>query len=160
VEYIIHSILWHRLDQPGHESAALFSQPPGWRLAGTAVFTNDHQPCRLDYSILCDAEWHTIAARVAGWVGEEQVELEISVDKVHNWWMNGMANPAVAGCLDLDLNFSPVTNTLPLHRLGLAIGQAADVKAPGCASRASSWSHSSSATAGLGRQPTAMRAAI
>ncbi len=34
-----------------------------------------------------------------------------------------------ARCIDLDLNFSPSTNLLPIRRLGLAIGQAAEVKA-------------------------------
>lgn len=134
------SILWHRLDQPGYESARLASEGKNWRLAGTAVFQHDKQPCRLDYSILCDALWHTIAARVAGWVGEEQVAIVISVDKAHHWWMNGGRAAkkdiaaikdiaAVAGCLDLDLNFSPVTNTLPIRRLALEVGQTADVRA-------------------------------
>ena len=33
------------------------------------------------------------------------------------------------GCDDLDLNFSPSTNALPIRRLGLAVGQAAEVRA-------------------------------
>ena len=33
------------------------------------------------------------------------------------------------GCLDLDLNFSPSTNLLPIRRLALALGQSAEVKA-------------------------------
>ena len=35
----------------------------------------------------------------------------------------------MAGCIDLDLNFSPSTNRLPIRRLGLAIGQEAQVRA-------------------------------
>jgi hypothetical protein len=35
----------------------------------------------------------------------------------------------VAGCIDLDLNFSPSTNLLPIRRLDLAIGQEAEVQA-------------------------------
>ena len=33
------------------------------------------------------------------------------------------------GCTDIDLNFSPSTNLLPIRRLGLAVGEASDVKA-------------------------------
>lgn len=29
----------------------------------------------------------------------------------------------IAGCTDIDLNFSPSTNLLPIRRLGLAIGE-------------------------------------
>jgi hypothetical protein len=35
----------------------------------------------------------------------------------------------VRGCTDLDLNFSPSTNLLPIRRLNLEIGQEAEVKA-------------------------------
>jgi hypothetical protein len=34
----------------------------------------------------------------------------------------------VTGCIDLDLNFTPTTNLLPLRRLDLAVGQAAEVR--------------------------------
>ena len=37
--------------------------------------------------------------------------------------------PAVAGCVDLDLNFSPSTNLLPIRRLNLSVGQEAAVRA-------------------------------
>jgi hypothetical protein len=33
------------------------------------------------------------------------------------------------GCIDLDLNFSPSTNLLPIRRLDIAIGETADIKA-------------------------------
>ena len=35
----------------------------------------------------------------------------------------------MAGCIDLDLNFSPATNLLPIRRLDLAIGQQMQVQA-------------------------------
>jgi hypothetical protein len=123
------TILWRRLDQPGHESARLSLSEDSWRLAGTAVFVHDRQPCRLDYLIACDATWQTQSGRVTGWVGDETIEIELAVDAAQRWWLNGIECPEVAGCLDLDLNFSPSTNLLPIRRLGLAIGQAAAVKA-------------------------------
>ena len=33
------------------------------------------------------------------------------------------------GCIDVDLNFSPSTNLLPIRRLGLAVGEEAEVRA-------------------------------
>jgi hypothetical protein len=96
---------------------------------GTAVFAHNQQPCRLDYVVVCNAEWQTLSGRVAGWVGNETVELELSVDSVHRWRLNGIECPAVAGCIDLDFGFSPSTNLLPIRRLGLAIGQQAEVQA-------------------------------
>lgn len=123
------AILWRRLDQPGHESARLSLQETGWHLAGTAVFAHQQQPCRLDYLVVCDSQWQTVSGRVAGWVGDEGVEIELSVDSARRWWVNGTECPEVEGCADLDLNFSPSTNLLPIRRLNLAVGQEAEVTA-------------------------------
>jgi hypothetical protein len=83
----------------------------------------------LDYLVVCNSEWQTLSGRVAGWVGNETVEIELSVDAAHCWRLNGTECPAVLGCLDLDLGFSPSTNLLPIRRLGLAVGQEAEVRA-------------------------------
>jgi hypothetical protein len=123
------SVLWQRLDAPGHESARLSSEPSGWRLAGTAVFAHEDRACRLSYAVVCDARWHTISAEVEGWVGDVTVAISINADAARTWRLNGVDCPAVAGCVDVDLNFSPSTNTLPIRRLGLAVGDEAPVYA-------------------------------
>jgi hypothetical protein len=122
-------VLWRRLDQPGHESARLYFQQFRWYLSGTAVFAHRQQACRLDYLVVCDAEWRTLSGRVAGWVGSQAVEVELSVASEGLWLLNGTECPSVAGCTDLDLNFSPSTNLLPIRRLDLRIGEKAVVRA-------------------------------
>jgi hypothetical protein len=124
-----HSILWRRLDQPGHESARLSRCEAGWRLTGTAVFAHERRRCRLDYRVTCDAAWQTLSGKVEGWVGEKIIEIEISVTPRPRWRLNGEECPEVEGCADLDLNFSPSTNLLPIRRLGLGTGQGAEVRA-------------------------------
>ena len=123
------SMLWRRLDKPGHEAARLTFQGSCWHLAGTAAFAHSNKPCRLDYLVICDLEWHTLSGTVSGWVGDETVEVEISVDSNHQWLLNGKEYPEVDGSIDLDLAFSPSTNLLPIRRLGLAVGEEAEVKA-------------------------------
>jgi hypothetical protein len=59
----------------------------------------------------------------------EAVAIEITVDPARQWWINGAVISAVAGCIDLDLSFSPSTNLLPIRRLHLAVGQTAPVQA-------------------------------
>jgi hypothetical protein len=124
-----HSILWRRLDQPGHESARLFFRDFCWQLSGTAVFSHDRQPCRLDYLVVCDSEWHTSSGSVTGWVGNQIVEVELLVEASHGWRLNRSESLEVKSCIDLDLNFSPSTNLLPIRRLKLAVGQEEKVRA-------------------------------
>jgi len=123
------SILWRSLDRPGHEFARLLFQSPDWHLHGTAVFEHDQQPCRLDYELICDAQWRTVSAKVAGWVGSKAIEIALAVDVDKRWQFNQQDCFDVTGCIDLDLNFSPSTNLLPIRRLELAVGQEAEVRA-------------------------------
>lgn len=123
------SILWRGIYLPGHEASRFFLQDSNWCLEGTAVFSNDRNPCRLNYLVVCDANWNTLKGRVSGWVGNDSVEIEITVDPEHNWQLNGSDRPAAQGCIDLDLNFSPSTNLLPIRRLNLGLGQEAEVHA-------------------------------
>jgi hypothetical protein len=124
-----HTVLWRRLDRPGHEACRLAFRKPDWHLAGTAVFGHDGRSCRLDYLVVCDAGWRTISGKVAGWVGDEEVEIELAADAARGWLVNGEECPETAGCTDLDLNFSPSTNLLPIRRLLLNVGQEAEVRA-------------------------------
>jgi hypothetical protein len=122
-------VLWRRVDWPGHEAARLIQWDAGWELSGTAAFLHERSPCRLDYVIACDVAWRTVATRVTGWVGRDDVDIAITVDTSGRWWMNERECPGVAGCVDVDLNFSPSTNLLPIRRLRLDVGQSADVSA-------------------------------
>ena len=125
----IYSVLWRGLYWAGHEACQLTSLDAGWQLRGSAVFAHEQQPCRLDYLIVCDAGWHTRRATVVGWVGNRPITVDLVVEAADLWRLNGNPQPQVAGCTDLDLNFSPSTNTLPIRRLALALGQAAEVRA-------------------------------
>lgn len=93
------------------------------------MFSHEQQACRLDYQIVCDAAWRTLSAKVAGWLGNTTLDIRVRADSEGRWWLNEGEQPDVLGCTDIDLNFSPSTNLLPIRRLSLAIGEAADIKA-------------------------------
>ncbi|PYO68762.1 MAG: hypothetical protein DMD69_04855, partial [Gemmatimonadetes bacterium] len=48
------TILWRRIDPPGHEAARLLAHGSGWHLAGTAVFGHEADACCLQYVVGCD----------------------------------------------------------------------------------------------------------
>jgi len=73
-------ILWRRLDLPGHEVGRLERRADGWELSGTAVFSDEHRPCKLDYLVICAADRRTCAAQISGWIGDKDVNLRVSVD--------------------------------------------------------------------------------
>jgi uncharacterized protein len=120
-------ILWRRLDLPGHDAATLQPGARGVVLSGMAVF-QEGGPTALAYLVQADSNWKTTEGRVWGWHGHKAIELRLHRDDLGTWTMNGALCPAVDGCMDLDLSFTPATNLLPLRRLGLRVGQSAEVR--------------------------------
>jgi hypothetical protein len=55
--------------------------------------------------------------------------VRLEADGSGHWRIGGSAAPELDGCLDVDLEASSCTNTLPVHRLGLAVGEGADAPA-------------------------------
>jgi hypothetical protein len=119
----IEPILWRRLDLAGHDAACVRENAEGAELRGMAVFHDDGAPTALHYTLRCDDGWVTTEATVDGWRGGRAVHLRFLRSRDGAWTLNGAPCPAVAGCEDLDLNFTPATNLLPLRRLDPAVGQ-------------------------------------
>lgn len=123
------SILWRRVDTQGLEAARVYGDDDGWYLDGSAIFVHEGSPCRLEYLIECDPDWRTRSATIDGWIGEEVVALEIMVSDEGVWYVDDEEVKAVEGCDDIDLNFSPITNLLPIRRLDLKAGDTKAVSA-------------------------------
>jgi len=123
------SILWRRLDTPGHDACGLQGNEAGWRLDGTAVFHDSGAPAVLDYWLACDLAWRTQRGGVRGWLGERSVELVIERTAEGVWTLNDAVVPDLERCVDLDFGFTPATNLPQLRRAALAVGQSADVPA-------------------------------
>jgi hypothetical protein len=66
---------------------------------------------------------------LGGYIGASDVSLELVRSAVGAWTVGGTPATALAGCVDIDLGFSPATNLLPIRRLVLAVGASAPVRA-------------------------------
>jgi hypothetical protein len=123
------TILWRRLDLPGHEIATIVPGADGWRLEGVAVLVESGRPCRIEYDIDCDARWMTRRCVLRGHIGERRVNLDVERSSTGVWSIDGMKVSALDGCDDIDLGFSPATNLLPIRRLALPVGAESIVRA-------------------------------
>lgn len=82
----------------------------------------------LRYLIVCDPAWRTRAAAIAGETNWARFHLELSSNGAGEWIVDGAPAPCLARTLDVDLGFTPATNTLPIRRLSLSIGESAVVE--------------------------------
>src|ERR1700752_4087168 len=113
------SIVWRSDYLTGHEYCRVYWEDEHWHVIGAAVFSKDNQPSWLEYLVECDPLWGTLGGNVSGWVGEQDIDLDITVDQDQVWILNGVEQPLVKGCIDMDLNFGPATNLLPIRRCAL-----------------------------------------
>lgn len=77
-----------------------------------------------EYDAVLDAEWGFRALRIEA--GDGRV-LELRHDASGWWTENRMVRPDLSDAVDIDLSFSPFTNTLPIRRLDLPIGGEAEI---------------------------------
>lgn len=120
------TMLWRRIDLPGHDSCRLSARADEWRLRGTAIFRDETGPAHLRYEIRADHGWRTREARVDGWVGGRAVRVRVR-RLADGWSVNGVASDQARECVDLDLGFTPATNVLQIRRAALDVGAAVDV---------------------------------
>jgi hypothetical protein len=123
------TVIWDCLYAAGRERCSLGKNALGWALAGEVTLEHEGTVVPLSYLVTCNAQWGTIHATARSEVAGGQVDLRLEVDSDRRWFANGTEVAAVLGAFDVDLEFSPSTNMLPIRRLGLAVGDSAPVKA-------------------------------
>jgi hypothetical protein len=136
------SLLWRQLDEPGMEHCELRSTRDGRTLCrGTLVLVLNDAPAQVSYSLRCDGDWAT--QWVGAWMtlGDIRQAVALEVDRERRWWTWRYYDTprfhrtpaaevvALRGLVDVDLSVTPLTNTLPIRRLKLKVGESAEVTA-------------------------------
>jgi uncharacterized protein len=119
----------HRGARSGFEVAYFRDVGDGWAVEGTTAAVEDARTWIVTYGIRLDAAWVTRSARIMARTVSGSRETLLQADGAGRWLINGGPAPHLDGCLDVDLESSAMTNTLPVHRLALAAGEHADVPA-------------------------------
>lgn len=125
----VQPILWRKIDSSGLEYCQVQAYYGGWQIEGTALFTVAAAAAQVRYSVVCDNFWRTRKVEVHAKIGLNEQQLQLTVDQRQRWWLAGRELEPVRGCSDVDLGFSPATNTLPIRRLRLAVGQKSNLTA-------------------------------
>ena len=115
--------LWQWLQSPGLERFEFVRAGDEWVFRGTILTMAKNAAAEVRYEIFCDSLFHTRRASIflRESTGERTLKIEARDGR---WFENGRENHAVKGAIDIDLGWSPATNTLPIRRLNLAVGHA------------------------------------
>ena len=121
---------WRRSDEvETDEHCTLAVRPVGLSLIGTVLGADGGAPVRIEYRVFADPIGLTTAAHVRDIRGFATRTVTLERDSKGGWTVDGAIARGLKGCTDVDLGCSPSTNTLPIRRLRLAIGQAQTIQA-------------------------------
>ena len=118
---------WRLLEaHEGFEVARFTPGPDDLRVSGTSVGVEDGVAWSFGYALEVAMDWHARRCTVRGADGGRRT---LESDGPGRWLVDGVHDPALDGCLDIDLEGSALTNTAPVHRLGLDVGDVVDAPA-------------------------------
>lgn len=121
-----HTICWTPLWNEQKQGVGLEHLLLGEHAADSVVLAIDGErgPFRLAYRLAWDEEWRLRGADVAVATQRFTRSLLLRVDD-EGHWMRGDGQPLdhLDGCIDIDIWPTPFTNSFPIRRVPLAIGE-------------------------------------
>lgn len=111
---------WSGWDGAGHELLTLGWESGGWTADGVVTGADVH------YVVRVDEQWRV--RQFLLFRDQEEPDLWLGVNPAGQWGeVNGAHRPELDGCIDLDLACTPFTNSLPIKRLLLEVGETAEI---------------------------------
>jgi len=118
-------VLWLDRRGDGAEHLTVVRTPAGFRATGVVLRAFEGLPLEVRYTVSADAGWRTTALDLSAQAPSGQLTFDLDVDGGAHWRQSGIPLRWLDGCLDVDLSFTPVTTTVAINRLGLAVGEQA-----------------------------------
>ena len=117
------AILW-QASEGGSEVCVLERAGRGLRLRGTVLTHEAKRPIELRYAVTVDAAWATTDVEVLVSFAGGDFREPVAIGAL---WSGKERPPGFEDCVDVDLSFTPATNTLPIRRLGLRVGEEREI---------------------------------
>lgn len=111
-------VVWTGLEEHSHESCRIECNLHG--ISVVSDITGGSGAC--SYSLLMTDAWEFIDLVVHA----NGCELEVSRTE-RGWEVNGQDRPDLQAAREIDISVSPLSNTLPIRRLDLDVGESADI---------------------------------
>jgi len=124
---IFRTIRWSAWEgcEAGLEHVDIRPADGGLDISGVVIAQEGETQFGLSYRLKLDALWHTKDVQLKTTSGHV---LHLESDGRGHWQENGKDQPALQGCIDVDIQATPLTNTLPIRRLDLETGERMEIR--------------------------------
>src|SRR5215510_4241532 len=130
MESLSRVVLWRSVDGNSMDHVGLWRTAKGYLLKGVVVgMLEDSQPILAKYEVYCDDHWRTERVEVERQIGKDSRHSSLAVEGPGLWRDHTGSLLSLSECIDVDLEITPATNTLPIRRMKLEIGDSRQVTA-------------------------------
>jgi hypothetical protein len=123
-------LLWRSINAPGFEHVRIDNGHPGWTVFDS-MFVRVHEGAvkRGGYTLIIDKEWNTLELRIMVEDQPGQMIAQHVLATGDGRWTDADERhiPSLDGVRDVDIQWSPLTNTLPVNRLCMKPGDEHDI---------------------------------
>jgi hypothetical protein len=124
-------LIWAALDHPGYEHVRVDEGHPEWAVFDSMLIREDEGNVRRGgYTLVVDKLWRTLELRLMVEETPGQMEALHLLASGDGTWTDADGNhiPELDGCIDVDIQWSPLTNMLPIRRLHLRTGGEQEIR--------------------------------
>jgi hypothetical protein len=126
----IHGAAWRRIDvEHGLGYTSFFIEPDGSEAFGAEVIVDGAVSYTVNFTVAADSEWRSRSLFAEVLSGDKVRRVDLTGDGRGSWMVDGVHQPNLNGCLDVDIVSTPCTNTHAIRRLALEVGDSVDIKA-------------------------------
>jgi uncharacterized protein len=123
---VARELMWASLESPGWEHVRIDDGHPEWNVFDSMLVRVDGgQIRRGGYTLILDKAWRTLELRLMVEQSPGNMTALHFLASGDGMWTDadGRHLPEFDGCIDVDIQWTPLTNTLPIRRMRLTPGQ-------------------------------------
>jgi uncharacterized protein len=120
---------WTRRDLTGLGMVTIADTTDGHRIHGAEVAGDGDAFWSVRFDLDVDDSWTTVSMDTEVVRDGEMKRMLLERDPDATWRIDGVSAPDLDGCTDVDITSTPFTNTLPIRRLDLSVGDTHVIKA-------------------------------
>nr|WP_084141248.1 putative glycolipid-binding domain-containing protein [Cryobacterium roopkundense] len=119
----------HRDVRSGFEVLFVETSPGRISLRGTTTAVEGNSTWAVGYVVDLDEHWNTQGVVATNATVRGEARRAIQRLGAGRWAIDGVHDPALDGCSDVDFESSSVTNAIPIHRMAFDVGETVEAPA-------------------------------
>jgi hypothetical protein len=118
---------WTAQQWPGMEHVIVSQEAGGGSRAVSRLIMADERLATVEYELVCASRWRFTELTISVTDAAGARSLTLARTPEGRWLADGQPRPDLDGCADIDINRTPLTNTLPIRRLDWSPGRGRDL---------------------------------